>query len=151
MNADNNQKIQLAIKASPDEIWEVLTDGEITPSYYMGFTADFNLEPGAGYAYTANGSEVITGEVLSVEQASSLKVTFNGKWDPEVAELPQSEVTFTIFEPFMPMPGVTFLSCVHEGLPATDIAKNLEMGWVSILSGLKTVLETGAPLVEPPS
>lgn len=43
----------------------------------------------------------------------------------------------------MPMPDVTFLSCVHENLPATESARHLDIGWVSILSGLKTLLETG--------
>jgi hypothetical protein len=36
---------------------------------------------------------------------------------------------------------------VHEGLPETPVADHLELGWVSILSGLKTVVETGAPMV----
>ena len=40
------------------------------------------------------------------------------------------------------MPGVTFLACTHEDLPATAAAEHLEVGWVSILWGLKTLLET---------
>ena len=42
----------------------------------------------------------------------------------------------------MPMPGVTILSCVHTGLPDVPAAAGLELGWVAILSGLKTLLET---------
>ena len=45
------------------------------------------------------------------------------------------------------MPGVTLLTCVHEGLPDSPVAAHLELGWVSILSGLKTLVETGAPMV----
>jgi uncharacterized protein YndB with AHSA1/START domain len=80
----------------------------------------------------------------------SLTTTFNGAWAPHIAELPESRVTFSLFEPFMPMPGVTFLSLVHEELPDTETAALLELGWVSILSGLKTLLETGGPMVAPP-
>ena len=47
------------------------------------------------------------------------------------------------------MPGVTFLSLVHEGLPDTEAAAHLEIGWVTILSGLKTLLETDAPIFVP--
>lgn len=144
------QKIQMAIKASPEQVWRALTDGSVTPAYYIGFKADFDLTSGAPYRYTAGGEDVITGEVLEVEPGRSLKTTFNGKWEPGVAELPESTLTCTLFEPFMPMPGVTFLSLVHEGLPATETAAHLEIGWVSILSGLKTLLETDAPLVAPP-
>ena len=58
-------------------------------------------------------------------------------------------MTFTLTEPMMP--GVTVLSCVHTGLPDTPTAAGLEPGWVLILSGLKTLLETGRPLVVAPS
>ena len=47
-------------------------------------------------------------------------------------------------------PGVTFLSCTHTGLPATATAEHLEIGWVSNLSGLKTLVETGQPMSTPP-
>ena len=147
--ADTTQKIQIAVKATPDEVWQALVDGGTTPSYYIGFQAHFDLEPGRPYRYTAGGADMITGEVLEVEPGRRLRTTFNGHWDPEVDALPQSTVTFTVFEPFMPMPGVTFLACEHEGLPATAAADHLEIGWVSILSGLKTLLETGTPLAAP--
>ena len=58
---------------------------------------------------------------------------------------------FAVFDPFMPMPGVTFLQCEHTDLPDTETAAHLEVGWVAILSGLKTLLETGAPLSGPPA
>ena len=143
------QKIQIAIKASPEDVWAALTDGGITPAYYIGFTAEFDLTPGAPYRYSAGGGDVITGNVVSVEPGKELVTTFNGLWDPEVAQLPESIVTFTIFEPFMPMPGVTFLSLVHDGLPDTPVAAHLEIGWVAILSALKTLLETNAPIFTP--
>ena len=143
------QKIQIAIKAGPEQVWSALTDGNVTPAYYIGFSAEFDLTEGAAYRYTAGGGDVITGTVVSVDPGRELTTTFNGLWDPAVAELPESTVTFRIFEPFMPMPGVTFLSLVHEGLPDTPAAAHLEVGWVTILSGLKTLLETGAPIFVP--
>lgn len=147
---DTTQKIQIAIRATPDAVWNALTDGRVTPAYYIGFTADYDLQEGKPYRYTAGGQDVITGTVLEVEPGRSLSTTFNGSWAPDVSELPESRVRFALVEPFMPMPGVTFLSLVHEGLPATEAAAHLEIGWVSILSGLKTLLETGAPMVDAP-
>ncbi len=144
------QKIQIAIKATPEQVWDALTNGKITPAYYIGFEAQFELEVGRPYRYTAGGHDVITGKVLALEPGTSLTTSFNGAWAPDVAELPESTVTFSIVEPFMPMPGVTFLSLVHEGLPATEAAAHLEIGWVAILSGLKTLLETERPLVDAP-
>lgn len=121
----------------------------MTPAYYIGFQAEYDLTPGAPCRYTAGGGDMITGAVLAVEPGRSLTTTFNGHWDPGVAALPESTVTFSLFEPFMPMPGVTFLSLLHQGLPDNEDAAHLEIGWVAILSGLKTLLETGAPLAGP--
>ncbi|MFN8156974.1 MAG: SRPBCC domain-containing protein [Candidatus Nanopelagicales bacterium] len=144
------QTVQLAIRATPEQVWNALVDPAVTPAYYIGFRAGFDdLSVGAPYAYTAGGGDVITGRILEVEPGKVLKTTFNGHWDAGVAELPESVVTFAIIEPFMPMPGVTFLSCVHEDLADTEDARHLELGWVTILSGLKTLVETGTPLVWP--
>lgn len=144
------QTIQLAVRATPEQVWQALIDGSVTPAYYLGFEAHYDdLTPGAAYSYTAGGGDMITGTVLAVEEGRRIEVTFNGHWDVSVAALPESKVTFAVVDPFMPMPGVTFLSCVHEGLPANETARHLEIGWVSILSGLKTLLETGSPLTEP--
>ncbi len=143
------QKIQIAIKATPETVWNALVDGNITPAYYIGFVADFDLTVGAPYRYTAGGGDVITGTIVSVDPGRELTTTFNGLWDPAVAELPETTVTFSIFEPFMPMPGVTFVSLVHDGLPDSPTAAHLEIGWVTILSGLKTLLETNAPIFVP--
>ncbi len=150
--ADTTQKVQLAIRATPAQVWRALTDGSVTPAYYLGFTAEYgDLSVGSGYRYTAGGGDVITGEILEVVPGRRLVTTFDGSWAPDVAELPTSTVTLEVSEPFMPMPGVTFLSCVHTGLPATAVAAGLEIGWVSILSGLKTLLETGEPMAADPS
>lgn len=140
-----------AIKADPETIWQALVDGEITPAYYVGFTADFDLTPGAPYRYTAGGGDMIVGTVVEVEPAKRLVTTFRGLWNPDVAEIPESTVIFELGQTAMPMPGVTLVSCVHEGLPDGPVATHLELGWVSILSGLKTLVETGAPMAGAPS
>jgi uncharacterized protein YndB with AHSA1/START domain len=143
--------IHQAIKGDADQIWQALVDGSITPAYYVGFEAQFDLTPGAPYRYTAGGGDMITGTVVEVEAGRKLVTTFRGFWDPAVAELPESTVTFLVGETAMPMPGVTPLTCVHEGLPDAPVATHLELGWVSILAGLKTLVETGAPMVGAPA
>ena len=147
----STQKIQTAIRATPDEVWNALTDRNITPSYYYGYAAEFDLTAGAPYRYRAGGADAITGMVVAVEPGKSLVTTFNGAYDPEVAVLPESTVTFTVSNEVLPLPGVTVLTITHEGLPHSIAAEKIEAGWVAIASGLKTLLETGSPLVAPPA
>lgn len=141
-----DRTVRTAVRATPEQVWQGLTDGTVTPAYYYGFRAEYDdLTPGAPYRYSAGGGDVITGTVLEVEPGARLKATFTGYWDPAVAALGESTVTFSMAEHGM-MPGVTLLTCVHEGLPAGATADGIELGWVAILSGLKTLLETGEPL-----
>lgn len=141
------RKIQIAIKASPEQVWTALTDPSITPAYYYGFEAHYDLTPGSPYSYVNGGERVITGRVTDVIEREKLSMTFAGTWAPDVAELPESFVTYELGETAMAVPGLTALTLTHDGLPETESARNVEMGWVLILSGLKTLLETGTPLV----
>ena len=147
----STQKIQLAIKATPEEVWAAVTDPAVTPAYYYGFEAHYDLAPGTPYSYLSGGRPVITGRLQEVVRGEKLSMTFAGTWAPDVAELPESVVTYEFGETAMAVPGVTALTLTHEGLPDTDSARNVEKGWVLILSGLKTLLETGRPLVPAPS
>lgn len=141
------QKIQIAIGADPAQVWTAITDPTITPAYYYGFEAHYDLTPGAEYSYVSNGRRVITGRLREVVEGKKLSMTFAGSWAPDVAELPESVVTYDLGETAMAIPGLTALTLTHEGLPDTGAARDVEKGWVLILSGLKTLLETGHPLV----
>jgi uncharacterized protein YndB with AHSA1/START domain len=145
------QKIQLAIQADRAEVWAAVTDAALTPAYYYGFEARYDLRPGAAYSYVSEGRPVITGHLRDVVEGERLSMTFNGSWAADVAELPESVVTYELDETAMAVPGLTALTLTHEGLPDGDTARNVEKGWVLILSGLKTLLETGRPLVPAPA
>ncbi|MFB9385694.1 SRPBCC domain-containing protein [Pseudonocardia petroleophila] len=144
------QKIQIAIRADAAQVFDALTDGKQTPAYYYGFEAEFDLAAGRPYRYVAGGADMITGTVLAVDPGRSLRTTFRGAWTPDVAALPESTVTCTLSDPPMPTPGVTVLTLEHEGLPDGAAAAGIEIGWVLILSGLKTLLETERPMVDAP-
>ena len=145
--ATTTRTVRIALKATPERVWQALVDGAETPAYYVGFTAEIDPTAGADYRYTAGGGDMITGTVLEAESGRRLVTTFTGLWDPEVAAIPESRVTIELSDTVMPAPGVTLLTCIHEDLPDTPVADHLELGWVTILSGLKTHVETGSPLV----
>lgn len=142
--------VALALRATPEQVWDALTDGALSPAYYYGFSAELARTAGSTYRYTAGGGDMITGRVLEADE-QRIRMTFNGFWDPDVAALPESVVTIGLEEPAMPTPGVTVLTLVHDGLPDSPAAQGLHAGWVLILSGLKTVLETGTPLAAAPA
>jgi uncharacterized protein YndB with AHSA1/START domain len=85
----------------------------------------------------------VRGEVAEADPPRRLVHSFEKRWDDEGAE-PPSRVTWEIEQE-----GDTCrVTVVHDGLTAGGaLERSISEGWPFILSGLKTLLETGEPLV----
>ena len=84
----STQRIQVVIEATPEQVWDAITDAAISPVYYYGFAAHFDdLTPGAGYDYRVGEAAMITGTVREVEEGRKLSMTFAGRWNDAVAAL----------------------------------------------------------------
>jgi uncharacterized protein YndB with AHSA1/START domain len=137
---------QLVIKASPEQIWEAITNPEFTTKCFHGFYVDSTFEPGApfnGYS-TDRSQHWVDGEILDADPPRRLQHTWRSLYDPEAAAEPHSRVTWEV-EPRRD--GSCLLTVVHDRLE--DSPKTAESvsgsGWMTVLSGLKTLLETGQP------
>lgn len=73
-------------------------------------------------------------------------VGYRPLYDPELAAEPPSRVTWRI-EP-LPDEGICLLNVTHDRLEAAPktAQRVAGTGWMRVLSGMKTVLETGRPL-----
>jgi uncharacterized protein YndB with AHSA1/START domain len=136
------QVYQLFIQASTEQIWEAITKPEFTAKYF--YAARVELVNGRRMSYGPNGE--LWGDEAIVESDPPRKLVhqWRSQYDPELAAEEPSRVTWEI-EP--QDEGVTKLTVVHdqlEGAPKT--AESVAGGWMYILSGLKTLLETGKPL-----
>jgi uncharacterized protein YndB with AHSA1/START domain len=141
------QVYQVFISATPDQIWEAITKPEFTAKYFHGALIDSTFEPGAPYeGYSPDRSQLwVDGEVLESDPPRRLQHTWRSLYDPEAAGEPHSRVTWEIAPG---AGGVTKLTVVHDELaesPKTAASVSGE-GWMLVLSGLKTLLETGKPL-----
>jgi len=136
------QVYQVFINASPEQIWEAITKPEFTSKYFYGVTIDTTPEERRSYS----GSELKNvQEVLEYESPRRLVHSWISFYDPEMAAEEPSRVTWEIEEG---EDGVSKLTVVHdqlEGAPKTAANVSGE-GWMYVLSGLKTLLETGKPL-----
>ena|SRR5437867_10507624 len=122
-------------------------DRVFTAKYFHGSRVESTFEPGAPYnGYSPDRSQLwVDGEVLESDPPRKLEHTWRSLYDEEAASEPPSRVTWEI-EPGEG--GVTKLTVVHdelEGAPKTARSVSGE-GWMYVLSGLKTLLETGAAL-----
>jgi uncharacterized protein YndB with AHSA1/START domain len=145
MTAQTTQVYQLFIKATPEAIWDAITKPEFTIRYFHG--AMVENTPARHRAFGPNGENWGDSPTLEYDPPRRLVHGWESLYDPELAEEPESRVTWDI-EP--QEGGYCLLTVTHdklEGSPRT--AESVSgTGWMMVLSGLKTVLETGGSLVQ---
>ncbi len=135
---------QILIRTTPEKLWQALTESEFTTRYYFGAAVESNWQPGSPYTMTQGDNVMITGEVIEANPPRRLVTTFNDHWDEERAARDPSRVTHEI----APMGDVCKLTILHENLPrGAAITTGITDGWTTILSSLKSLLETGQPLM----
>jgi uncharacterized protein YndB with AHSA1/START domain len=134
------------IAAPPVKVWQALTSAEFSRQYFFGNSVE--IEPRVGGAFivrTPDGALHISGEVIAWELEKKLSVTFNVSWPALIEKLGQTLVTYEI-EQTGDAVRLT-LTEAHERELGDDILAGGRQGWPAILSSLKSVLETGKPLV----
>jgi DNA-binding transcriptional ArsR family regulator/uncharacterized protein YndB with AHSA1/START domain len=144
MKPDHIYKVYIA--SDPATIWKALTDGDLTVQYYYGTRVESDWRPGSSLRYLAeDGTVVADGEVIAADAPGRLEITFHARWDPELeAEGPVREIiSLEAAED-----GTTLLSIEIYGAPeASRTYEDFTGGLPFIISGLKTLLETGKPMV----
>jgi uncharacterized protein YndB with AHSA1/START domain len=140
MTAQTTQVYSVFIRATPEQVWEAITKPDFTEQYFYGARIDIR----DGRRFTTIGDMEWDEEVLEAEAPSKLVHRFVAAYDPDMAAEDASRVTWEI-EP--QDGGITKLTVVHDQLEsAPKTAESVAGGWMYILSGLKTLLETGKPL-----
>jgi uncharacterized protein YndB with AHSA1/START domain/DNA-binding transcriptional ArsR family regulator len=135
---------EVYIRATPERIWQALTDPDLTRQYYYGTLVHSDWQPGSPMRYDyPDGSLAAEGEVLEVDPPRRLVTTFHATWSEEVRADPPARVTWEI----EPAGESCRLSVVFEDFPAENqLYREVSGGTSVIVSGLKTLLETGQPL-----
>ena len=141
--AQATQVYQVFIKATPERIWEALVTPELTRHYFHGGLIE--ITPERRVSYGADGTLRGDTKVLEFDPPRRLVHEWLSLYSPELAAEQTSRVTWEI-EPHED--GYCRLTLTHdrlEGAPKTA-ASVAGPGWMFVLSGLKTLLETGEPL-----
>jgi uncharacterized protein YndB with AHSA1/START domain/DNA-binding transcriptional ArsR family regulator len=138
---------EIYIKTTPERLWEAITDPKLRATYSFGVETRSDWTPGSSYRAGVPGVvEIAAGENLEVDPPRRLVQTFNALWSDDVKAAGASRVTWEIHQ----VGDSCQLTVIHDRLPA-DANPELYGGWPMILSGLKTLLETGESLTTPGS
>jgi uncharacterized protein YndB with AHSA1/START domain len=145
MTAQATQVYSVFIRATPEQVWDAITKPEFTAKYFYG--ARIENTPTGHRSLGPDGSVWGDEETFEYDPPRRLAHGWRSLYDPELAQEQASRVTWEIEQQ---EGGVTRLTVVHdqlEGAPKTADSVSGD-GWMMVLSGLKTLLETGEPLVD---
>jgi uncharacterized protein YndB with AHSA1/START domain len=139
---------EIYIKTTPERLWEAITDSELRRKYTFGVGVTSDWSPGSHYeaVHPAAGITISEGENLEVEPPRRLVQSFTALWSDEVRSEGTSRVTWEI----EPVGDSCRLTVTHDQL-REGANEQVYGGWPMILSGLKTLLETGELLTTPGS
>src|ERR671932_2435762 len=170
--ATTTQVHRVYIRATPERIWQAITDPEWNGRYGYGAASTFDLRPGGDFRAVPGpamieGSKrmgwpvpetVVDGEVLEADPPRRLVQTWRMAMDPQAAAEGFTRLTYEITEGGGD--GVCRLTVTHEVGGAPSLAAMVEGapgaeqqqgggGWPWVLSDLKSLLETGAAFTAP--
>lgn len=136
---------EIYIKAPAERVWQALTDPAMTVGYYFGTAVESTWEPGAPYRYVADGMDAIVGEIKEIEPGRRVVMSFTMAHDPEAAA---EDPTTVIWEVTPVRNDACRLTLIHQDFhgPSSKTWSSTLTGWTHIISGLKTLVETGSPI-----
>src|SRR4051794_40893863 len=145
---DTMEKVfEIYIKTTPERLWEAITDNEMRRKYNFGVGVESDWTPGSSYqGVHPRGGVIAEGENLDVDPPRRLVQSFNACWSDDVKAEGTSRVTWEI----EPVGDSCRLTVTHDQL-RDGAHDEVYGGWPQILSGLKTLLETGEDLTTPGS
>jgi uncharacterized protein YndB with AHSA1/START domain len=139
---------EIYIKTTPERLWEAITNDEMKRQYNFGVGVKSDWTEGSRYegVHPAAPGPILEGENLEVDPPRRLVQSFRALWSDDVKAEGTSRVTWEI----EPVGDSCRLLVVHDEL-REDANGEIYGGWPMILSGLKTLLETGETLTTPGS
>ena len=132
------------VAAGPEKVWALLNDSAASPNWFFGNRMEIGAAPGDPFrVFRPDGSIDVEGKVLAKEADRRLRVSWVM---PDMPIRPgDDQVEFVIEEKAKGVVRLAVQEYHSAPLPEKWVEAGRE-GWSLILSGLKTMLETGKSL-----
>jgi uncharacterized protein YndB with AHSA1/START domain len=142
--ADSRFVYVVYIRTTPERLWQALTDPEFTRQTWCGTWQECEWKPGATWRLMIPDGRVgDSGEVLEIEPGRRLVLSWRNEFMPELRAEGYSRMTYELEQQGESVK----LTVIHEiDMPGSKLIEGVSSGWPTILSSLKSLLETGESL-----
>ncbi len=136
---------EIYIRAPRQRVWDAIVSEDDTIVYFHGTRFESTFEPGAPFVnrLVAAGAPAAEGVIETIDPPHRLVYTWRFLYDDELAAEPPGRVEWTL-TPANDDDTVTRVTVRHGDLALSPKTwEHVRLGWVEIIDGMKTWLETG--------
>ncbi len=134
------------IRTTPEKLWETLTETGVAREFFWATALEAEWKVGGAWRSTApDGMVVDGGEVVELERPRRLVLSWRHEMQAEKREEGFSRMSYELEEKGE-MVKLTVLHEMDRG--QSKFIQAVSNGWPTILSSLKSLLETGTALEE---
>jgi len=137
---------EIYIKTTPEQLWHAITATDMRSKWNFGAVVTSDWKRGSRFEGMGGSNLIFEGEVLEIDPPHRLVQSFRALWGDDVKSEGTSRVTWEITQ----IRDSCRLVVTHDQL-REGANEQLYGGWPMALSGIKTLLETGAILTTPGS
>jgi uncharacterized protein YndB with AHSA1/START domain len=137
------------IASTPQKVWAALTSSEFTTQYFFGGSVESDWKAGSHWSLRRpDGTVEVEGIVRECDPPRKLAVSWKVVGYEEFNDLPEVIVSYEIEVVGEGVVRLTMIEAHPTPMP-TYLLEGGRQGWPMILSGLKSLLETGKSLAIP--
>lgn len=140
MSQETSKIYEVDINATPEQVWQSLTDPKLTQQYYFNTQVDSDWQAGSKIYYRdPTGGIILEGEIVKFDPPRQLTTTFKPAWAPQAQDTDASVVSWEISSQATGCK----LKLTHQGLdPNSPVSADIQNAWMPTLSSLKGVVES---------
>lgn len=142
--ADARFVYSIVIRTTPEKLWDAITKPEFTRQYWCEGVHETTWEPGSPWRLRlADGRVADSGEVLEIEKPKRIVLKWRNEFVPAMRTEGYSRCTIDL----EPVGDAVKLTITHEAdAKDANLIEGVSQGWPSLLSSLKSFVETGEAL-----
>jgi uncharacterized protein YndB with AHSA1/START domain len=134
------------IRTTPEKLWAALTEPEFTKKYWAETWQVSDWKPGSDWkAMIPDGRIADKGKILEADYPKRLVISWANEFQPDLKAEGATRVTYEL----EPEGSAVKLTLTQES-PVRDskVIAAMSQGWPHLFASLKSMLETGEPLIE---
>jgi uncharacterized protein YndB with AHSA1/START domain len=136
------------IRTTPEKLWSALTDAEFMKQYWFGVHGESEWTPGSSWKNVSGDGHILdAGEIVEAEPPRRVVIRWQNQAKPELKAEGDSQCTIEL-EPFGTAVKLSITHTIEREL--SKFIGAVSGGWPKVASNLKSLLETGSPVLHDP-